>query len=74
MRSAIEEDILEKPHLEEFKALAQQIFDCIATFGSDAAYNVKCLRELEINLTTTALVSGLIRINSRGPDLLTLIC
>jgi hypothetical protein len=74
MRKAIKKYILEKPHLEEFKALAQQILECIAAFGSDAAYNVNCLRNLEIHLKSTAFVSGLIRNNSRGPNLLTLIC
>jgi hypothetical protein len=74
MRRAIKENLLEKPHLAEFNGLAQQILERIAAFGSDAAYNAKYLLDLEINSTTTALVSGLIRINSRGPDFLTLIC
>ena len=74
LRKAIKKDLLNKPHLEEFKALAQPILECIAAFGSDAAYNVKYLRDLETQLKTTAFVSGLIRNNSRGPKLLTLIC
>jgi hypothetical protein len=74
LRKAIKKDLLEKPHLEEFKALAQQILEFVAAFGSGVAYDVKCLREWEIQLKTTAFVSGLIRNNSRGPNLLTLIC
>jgi hypothetical protein len=67
MQRAIKENLLEKPHLEEFKVLAQKTLDNIAAFGSHAALNVKSLRELEKHLKTTAFVSDLIRNNSRVP-------
>jgi hypothetical protein len=69
----IKEYLLEKPYLEEFKALVQDCFGYIARFGLNPACDIRCLWDLEIHLTTKAFVSGLVRNNDKKFDLLTLI-
>ncbi len=52
--------LLEKPHLEEFKLLMQDFFE-FNGFGLFFAYDIDCVKDLEIDLTTKALVSRLIK-------------
>lgn len=46
--------LLKKPHLEEFKLLVQDSFE-FNGFGLTSAYDIDCVKDLEIDLTTKAL-------------------
>jgi len=64
LRRKIEEYLSAKPYREESKALVQHVFGAIDRSKSSSGLGTKFLQRLERQLTTKALVSGLVRNNS----------